>query len=120
MRLALTMAKMANGGFLCTAVDEMQHLIKKPRTEVRKGKKRGVEFPGHKKVKPTWERHLALVYNNHTAGYLRCENGTAKNPQTHWLRKGTAAPLPRTGRTCAQNTISARNTTCATRGHYGE
>jgi len=40
------------------------------------------------------ERHPAMVYKNHTAGCLPCQNGTAKNQQTHWRRKGTAAPLP--------------------------
>jgi hypothetical protein len=94
MRLALNMAKMAKGGFSRAAVEETQQLIKKPRAEVREEKKRGVEFPGHKKVKATMERHPAMVYQNHTAGCLPCQNGTAKNPQTRWRRKGTAAPPP--------------------------
>jgi len=34
MRLALNMAKMANGGFLRAAIEEKQFLIKKPRAEV--------------------------------------------------------------------------------------
>ena len=87
MRLALNMAKMAKGGFSRAA-------IKKPRAEVREEKKRGVEFPGHQKVKAAMERHPAMVYKNHTAGCLPCQNGTAKNPQTRWRRKGTAAPPP--------------------------
>jgi len=33
MHLALKMVKMAKGGFLLAAVEEMQQLIKKPRTE---------------------------------------------------------------------------------------
>jgi len=101
MRLALNMETMAKGGFSRAAVQETQQLIKKPRAEVREEKKRGVEFPGHKKVKATMERHPAMVYNNHMAGCLPYQNGTAKNPLTRWRRKGTtarppalAAPLP--------------------------
>jgi len=51
MRLAVNMAKLANGGFSCTAVEETQYLIKKPRAEVREAKMWGVEFPGHNKVR---------------------------------------------------------------------
>jgi hypothetical protein len=40
------------------------------------------------------ERHLAMVYKNHTAGCLPCQNGTANNLQTCWRRKGTGAPPP--------------------------
>jgi len=94
MRLALNMAKMAKGGFLRAAIVETQQLIKKPRTEVREEKKQGVEFPGYKKVKAARERHPEMVYRNHMAGCLPCQNGTAKNPQTCWRRKGTAAPPP--------------------------
>jgi len=28
------------------------------------------------------------------SGCLPCENGTAKNPHTHWRRKGTGVPPP--------------------------
>ena len=51
MRLALNIAKMAKEGFSCAAIEEMKYLIKKPCNEVREEKKRGVEFPGHTKVK---------------------------------------------------------------------
>jgi len=94
MRLALNVAKIAKGGFSRAAIEETQQLIKKPRAEVREEKKRGVEFPGHQKVKAAMERHPATVYKNHTAGCLPCQNGTAKNPVTRWRRKGTAAPPP--------------------------
>jgi len=94
MRLALNMAKMAKGGFLRGAIEETQRLIEKPHTEVREENKRGVEFPGYKKVKAAMERHPEMVYRNHMAGCLACQNGTAKNPQTCWRRKGTAAPPP--------------------------
>jgi hypothetical protein len=33
-----------------------------------------------------------MVYKNHTAGCLPCQNDTAKIMVTHWRRKGTAAP----------------------------
>jgi len=45
--IALNMAKMAEEWFLHAAMREMQHLIKKPRAEVREEKKRVFEFPGH-------------------------------------------------------------------------
>ena len=94
MRLALNMAKMAKGGFSRAAVEETQYLIKKPRAEVREEKKRGVEFPGHNKVKAAIARHPAMLRQNQMPGCLPCQNGTAKNPQTRWRRKGTGAPPP--------------------------
>ena len=94
MRLALNMAKMAKGGFSRAAVEETQYLIKKPLAEVREEKKRGVEFPGHNKVKAAIARHPAMLRQNQTPGCLPCQNGTAKNPQTRWRRKGTGAPPP--------------------------
>jgi len=51
MRLTVNMAKMAKGGFSRAAIEETQHLIKKPCAEVQEEKKRGVEFPVHRKVK---------------------------------------------------------------------
>jgi hypothetical protein len=95
MRLALNMAKMAKGGISRAAIEETQQLIKKPRAEVREKKKRGVEFPGHNKVKAAIERHPAMVRENQTDGCLPCQNGTAKNPETRWRRKGKRAPPPR-------------------------
>jgi hypothetical protein len=85
---------MAKGGFSHAAIEETQQLIKKPRAEVREEKMRGVEFPGHQKVKAAMERHPAMVHTNHTAGCLQCQNGTAKNLVTRWRRKVTAAPPP--------------------------
>jgi hypothetical protein len=84
MRLALIMAKMAKEGFLCTGREETKYLIKKPRAEVREEKKRGVEFPGHNKVKGVIQRHLEMLRHNQTSGCLLCQNDTAKNPQTRW------------------------------------
>ena len=95
MRLALNMAKMAKGGISRAAIEETQQLIKKPRTEVREEMKRGVEFPGHNKVKAAIEKHPAMVRENQTDGCLPCPNGTAKNPETRWRRKGKGAPPPR-------------------------
>jgi len=88
------MATMAKGGISRAAIEETQQLTKKPRAEVREEKKRGVEFPGHQKVKAAMVRLPAMVYKNHTAGCLPCQNGTAKNPVTHWRCKVTAAPSP--------------------------
>jgi hypothetical protein len=94
MRLALNMAKMAKGEFPRAAIDEMQQLIKKPGAEVQEEKERGVEIPGHQKVKAAPERHPAMVYKNQTDGCRPCQNGTAKSQQTRWRRKATAAPPP--------------------------
>ena len=95
MRLALNMAKMAKGGFSHAAIEETQQLIKTPHAEVREGKKRGVEFPGHNKVKAAIERHPAMVRENQMDGCLHCQNGTTKHPQTRWRCKGKGAPAPR-------------------------
>jgi len=92
MRLAFNMAKMAKGGFSRAAILETQHLIKTPRGEVREEKKRGVAFPGHRKVKAVIEQHLAMVHEHHTDSCLPCQHGTAKNPRTRWRRKGTDTP----------------------------
>jgi len=94
MRLALNMAELAKEGLLRTAIEETQYPIKKPRAEVQEGKKRGVEFPGYAKVKAVIDRHPAMLWQNHTAGCLSCQNGAAKNPQIHWRCKGSGAPTP--------------------------
>ena len=85
---------MAEEGFSRAAIEETKYLIKKPRTEVREEKKRGVKFPGHKKVKAAIQRHPAMLRQNQMSGWLPCQNGTAKNPQTHWRHKGTGTPPP--------------------------
>jgi len=82
MRLVLSLAKMAKEGFSRAAIEETKYLIKKPRTEVGAEKKRGVEFPGHKRVKAAIQRHLAMLRHNQTSGCLPCQNGTSRNPQT--------------------------------------
>jgi len=94
MRLVLNMSKMANEGFSHTVIEETKYLIKKPRAEVREEKMRGFEFSGHNKVKAAIQRHPAMLRQNQTSGCLPCQNGTAKNPQTRWRRKGTGAPPP--------------------------
>jgi hypothetical protein len=94
MPLALNMAKMAKEGFSRAAIEDTKYLIKKPRTEVRDKKKRGVEFPGHKNVKAAIQRHPAMFRHNQSSGCLPCQNGTAKNLQTRRRRKGTCATPP--------------------------
>ena len=81
MRLALNLAKIAKGGFSRTTIEETQQLIKKPRTEFREEKKRGVEFSVHTKVKAMMERHPAMVRTNQTDDCLPCQYGTAQNQQ---------------------------------------
>jgi len=94
MRLALNMAKMANEGFSRAAIGERKYLIKTPRAEVREETQRGVEFPGHKKVKAAIQRHTAMLCQNQMSGCLPRQNGTSKNPQTYWTPRGTCAPPP--------------------------
>ena len=94
MRLALTMAKMAEEGFSRPAIEETKYVRQKPCNEVREEKMRGVEFPGHKMVKAAIHRHPAMLRQNKTSGCLPFQNGTAKNPQTLWTSKGTGAPPP--------------------------
>jgi len=94
MRLALNVAKMAKECFSRAAIEEKHFLIKYPCAKFREEKKRGVEFPGYEKVKAAMERHPAMLRQNQTAGCLPCQNGTPKNPQTRWRRKGTGAPPP--------------------------
>jgi len=79
MRLALNMAKMAEEGFSCAAIEERQQLIKTPHADVREEKMWGVVFPGHNKVKAAIDRHLAMVHEYQTDRCLPCQNGTAKN-----------------------------------------
>ena len=94
MLLALDMAKMAKGGYLRAAIQETHELIKKPHAEVREEKKRGVEIPGHQKVKAAIERYPAIVYKNHTDGCFTWQNATGKHRWTRWRHKGTGAPPP--------------------------
>ena len=82
MRLALNMAKMAKEGFSRAAIEAMKYLIKKPCTKVREEKKRGVEYPGHNKVKAAIQRHPAMLCQIQTSGCLPCQKGTIKSPQT--------------------------------------
>jgi len=95
MHLALNMANMANEVFSRATIEDIQKRIKTPCAKVWEEKKRGVVFPGHNKVKAAIERHPAMVRENSTVSCLPCQNGTAKNPQTRWRRKGTSAPPAR-------------------------
>jgi len=94
MRLALNMGKMAKEGLSRAAIEETKYLKKKPLAEVRKEMKRGVEYPGHKKVKAAIRRHPAMLLLNKTSSSLSCNNVTAMILQTHWTREGTGPPPP--------------------------
>jgi len=76
MRLALIMAKMANGGFLRGAIVETQFLIKKPHAGVPEKKKQGAEFPGHENAKAAMKWHPVMLRENQTDSCLPCPNGT--------------------------------------------
>jgi hypothetical protein len=45
-------------------------------------------------VKAAIQRHPAMLRHNQTTSWLPCQNGTAKNRQTCWRRKGSGAPPP--------------------------
>jgi hypothetical protein len=72
MHQALNMAKMAKGAFSRATIEETHDLIKKCHAKVRKEMKRGVEFPGHPKVKAAIERDPDIVHRNDTRGCLPC------------------------------------------------
>jgi len=95
MHHALNMSKLAKEGFSRAAIEETQQLIKKPRAKIQEEKMWGVVFPWQNKVKAAIERHLAMIRENQMDGFLPCQNGMAKNPQTRWSRKGTGPPPPR-------------------------
>jgi len=77
MCLVLNMAKMPKEGFSRAAMEESKYLIKKPCSEVREEKMRGVEFPGHNEVKAAIQRHPAMLRQNQASGCLPWQNGTA-------------------------------------------
>jgi hypothetical protein len=89
--LAMDMAKMAKGGLSCTAIVEMQYLIKRPCAKVSEEQKQGVEFTEHNKGKAAIERHLAALYQNQMDGCLPYQNGTANDLQPRWRRNGSGA-----------------------------
>jgi len=94
MHLPMNMAEIAVGGFLPTAIAEMQHLMKKPCARVRAEKKWEVEFPRHREVNAPMESHPAMVHENQTDVRLPYHNGTAKHLQTPWRGNGMGAPPP--------------------------
>jgi len=98
IRPALYVAKFAEEGFSCPAIEDTQYLIKKPRAEVWDEEKQGVEFPGLQKVKAAIEIHLAMLRQSHTDSCLPGQHSTAKNPLTRWRRKDTGPPPPNRGR----------------------
>jgi len=121
MRLALNMAKMAKDGFSRAAIEEKTYLIQKPRDEGQEEEMRGVEFPGHNMLKATIQRNPAMLRQNQTSSCLPCQNGSAKNQQTPWRRKGTGAPPAtrlrvRTPEPTPQPTGTPPYTTCNTSG----
>jgi len=94
MRLVSNIATMANECFSSTAIEDRKYLIKKPCAKVREEKKRGVEFPVHKRVKAVIQWHPAMLRQNQKSGGHSCPNGTAENPQPPWWHTGTGTPPP--------------------------
>jgi hypothetical protein len=83
MCIALNIAKLAKGEFSCAVIEKTHQLFKTPCAQVREEEKQAVVFPGHEMVKPAIERHPVMICQNQTDRCLPCQNGTAKNPQSH-------------------------------------
>jgi len=94
MLLAWNMAKLGDGGFLYTAMEEIQYLITRPHGEAQEVRKGGVKSPGHGEMKSATEKHPPMVCENQIDSCLLYENGTAKNTQTQWRGNRTGAPPP--------------------------
>jgi len=89
---AMNISKMTIGGIFCTAMKDMQYLLKKCCAKVWEKRKWGGESPGHRQVTAVIEWHPVIVCENQLDGYLPCHNGTTKNLQTRWRHKGMGAP----------------------------
>jgi len=94
MCLAMNITKMTKGGFSCAATDESQYLFNIPRVIVRQQMTWGVGFPGNTEVKAAIWWQPAMLRQNHSDGCLPCQNGTAKNLQTHCRCTAPGAPPP--------------------------
>ena len=94
MCLTLNMAKLAKGGCSHAAIEETKYLSKKALPEDQEEKICGIQFPGHKMVKPAIERHPAMLRPNPTPRYLPCQNCTTNNPQPCWRQQETSAVPP--------------------------
>jgi len=94
MHWAFNMARIAEGGWLCAAMEETQYLIMKDGAEVLDGKKRGVQLPGQTMVKVAIERLPAMLRPNHSTVCLPFPNGNSKHLQKLFRREGTGAPPP--------------------------
>ena len=78
MGRALNTAKMPKTDFARTSMEEMKHLIMKPRAEVQEDKNWGFEFPAYTNVTAAIERNPAMVHGNHTSSCLPFENHMAR------------------------------------------
>jgi len=94
MHLALNMAKITKVGVSHATIKKMTYLIKKLYAEVWELKKRGVESPGHNKVKAAIECHPAMLRQYRTAGCPPCQNGPLQKRLIHCRCKGPGAPRP--------------------------
>lgn len=73
MCLVSNIAKIAKGDFSHASIENMQYLSKNSHPKVQEEQQRGVEFPGHRKVKAERDRHLAMISENHTDNCLPCQ-----------------------------------------------
>jgi len=94
MHLDLNMAKMAIGGLSRAAIEETQHKLKEPLTEVLKERTREVQYSGHRTMMGAIEGHSAMLRQNHTDSCLSCHNGTAKNLRRTSRCNAIHAPPP--------------------------
>lgn len=79
---ALSIAKMANGGYSHATIEEVQYLSKKYRNRVWEGRRQDIEFPVYRKVKVAIEKQMAMVRQYCTEDYILYPNGATKYPDT--------------------------------------
>jgi len=94
IRQALIMANRAKAGNSRAAIDKTQLPIEKHWAKVQEEKMRGVEYPGHRKVKPVMDRHPAILCETDKNRCHPHQNGVALNPQTCSMCKVQCAPPP--------------------------
>jgi len=68
--------------------------INKPLTQLGAETKQGFQYSGLHMVKAAIDTNQVMVYNNHIAACLQCQNGIGKNWQSRWRHNGPDTPQP--------------------------
>jgi len=117
MSLALNIVKMAKESFASAATEETRYFINKSHAKVREEKNRGVEFPGHRKVKAAIQSHTAMLRQKPQVRlpswpkWHRIESIDTLERQ----RNGCTSSRPRQSADSRADSQSARQATCPTR-----